>query len=273
MKGWDFSVVQKALRGIAAANLKSLRLLTRPDRLTEYLREVEEAYQPYAQLPVETIELPEILGRDFAEPLFLPLGHVRSGSSPAGDLAAIAALTRKKRPRAIFEIGTFEGLSTVVFVKNAGPNVVMHTLDLPHDHHEISRTSRSFTAHSITEPYKTGHLIDRFAIREQTNTYWGDSAIFDFSSFEGAIDLFFVDGAHTEDYVAGDSCRAFECIASDGWVLWHDCFTPQVLKVLKQIAQSTKVYQIRGTDLALATSKPSADVLSRYRRTTSNSYS
>jgi len=210
--------------------------------------------------------LAQIVGAEFAESLFLPLGCVRSGSSPAGDLAAIAALTRKKRPRAIFEIGTFEGLSTVVFVKNAGPGVVMHTLDLPHDQEQISRTSRSFSAHSITEPYVTGHLIDKFGIRGQTSAYWGDSAIFDFSRFEGTIDLFFVDGAHTEDYVASDSCRAFECIASDGWVLWHDCFTPQVLKVLKHIAESTKLYQIRGTNLAIAMGKPTPDALSKYRR-------
>ncbi len=259
-------MVQKALRGIAAANLKSLRFVTRPDRLSEYLRDVEEAYQPYAQLPVEAIELPQILGSDFVESLFLPLGCVRSGSSPAGDLAALAALTKKKQPNAIFEIGTFEGLSTVVFIKNAGPDVVMHTLDLPHGQGQISRTARSFCAHSITEPYASGHLIDRFGLREQTRAYWGDSAIFDFSSLEGTIDLFFVDGAHTEDYVAADSYHAFECIARDGWVLWHDCFTPQVMKVLKQIAESTKLYQIQGTNLVLATGKPHPDVISRYRR-------
>ncbi len=259
-------MVQRALRGIAAANLKSLRFLTRPDRLSQYLRDVEEAYQPYAQLPVEPIELPHILGSDFAESLFLPFGCVRSGSSPAGDLAALAALTKKKQPRAIFEIGTFEGLSTVVFIKNAGPNVVMHTLDLPHNEDQISRTARSFSAHSIAEPYATGHLIDRFGLLEQTRAYWGDSAIFDFSRFQETIDLFFVDGAHTEDYVAADSYHAFECIAQDGWVLWHDCFTPQVMKVLKQIAENTKLYQILGTNLVLATGKPQPDVISKYRR-------
>lgn len=259
-------MVQKALRGITAANLKSLRFLSKPDRLVGYLRDVEEAYQPYTQMPIQPLDLAEILGSDFAEPLFLPMGYVRAGSSPAGDLAALAGITKKKQPKSIFEIGTFEGLSTVVFVKNAAADVVMHTLDLPHGQNEISRTSRSFSAHSIAEPYVSGHLIDRFSIRARTNAYWGDSAIFDFRPFDSAIDLFFVDGAHTEDYVASDSCRAFECVATDGWVLWHDCFTPQVLKVLKQIAETTKVYQLRGTNLALVMGKPSPGLLFKYQR-------
>jgi hypothetical protein len=259
-------VVQKAFRGFTTANLKSLRFLSSPDRFVGYLRDIEEAYQFHSHLPIESVELAEVVGNNFAEPLFLPLGHVRPGSSPAGDLAALAAITKRKQPRSIFEIGTFEGLSTVVFVKNAGPDVVMHTLDLPHDQGKISRTERSFAAHSISEAYSSGHLIDEFEIRGRTHAYWGDSAIFDFNPFVGTMDLFFVDGAHTEDYVASDSCHAFDCIAADGWVLWHDCFTPQVFKVLKQIAETTKLYQIRGTNLVLAMSKPSADLCFRYRK-------
>jgi predicted O-methyltransferase YrrM len=258
-------VLQKAFRGLTTANLKSLRFLSNPERFIGYLRNIEEAYQFHSHLPMESVELVEVVGKDFAEPLFLPLGHVRPGSSPPGDLAALAAITRKKQPGSIFEIGTFEGLSTVVFVKNSAPNVVMHTLDLPHNQEEILRTERSFVAHSISETYASGHLIEHFGIRGRTQTYWGDSAIFDFKSFHGKIDLFFIDGAHTEDYVASDSCNAFECIAPNGWVLWHDCFTPQVFKVLKQIAEMTKLYQIRGTNLVLARSKPSAN-LNSWRR-------
>lgn len=259
-------MVQKALRGITTANLRSLRFLSHPDRLLQYLRDLEGAYQPYRQFPIASVELADILGKDFAEPLFLPLGHVRAGSSPAGDLSALAAITKKKRPKSIFEIGTFEGLSTVVFVKNAATDVVVHTLDLPHGQPDITRTSRSFRAHSISGLYASGNLIDKFGVREQTHAYWGDSAVFDFSPFNSAVDIFFVDGAHTEDYVASDSLHAFECISTNGWVLWHDCFTPQVLNILKQIAEVTTVHQIRGTNLALAMGRPSSDVLARFKR-------
>lgn len=255
--------MQKAIRGLTTINLRSLTLLSRPERFIGFLRDIEGAYQSHTHRPIESIELNQIIGNDFAEPLFLPLGSVHSGSSPVGDLAVLAALTKKKCPKAIFEIGTFEGLSAVVFARNSQPDAVVHTLDLPHGE-VISRTERSFSAHSIAKAYSSGMLIDSFAVRQQTRAYWGDSAIFDFGPFESRMDMFFVDGAHTEDYVARDSCNAFECVAADGWVLWHDCFTPQVLKILREIGQSTKIFQIRGTTLAIATSKPSIHLRTKY---------
>jgi hypothetical protein len=245
-------VVDKALRGLATANLRSLRFSSDPVLLRDYLRDLETVYQSYTYAPLEPLELPELLGKDFNRPLFLPLGHIRPGSTPLSDLAAIAALTQKKRPKQIFEIGTFEGLSSAVFIKNASPDALLNTLDLPPDHGEIPRTERSYEAHSISVPYVSGHLIDAFGIRGQVQVHWADSAVFDFQPYRDTIDLFFVDGAHTEDYVASDSSRAFQCQVSDGWILWHDCFTPQVMKVLKQIAQTKKIYHIRGTNLALA---------------------
>lgn len=245
-------VIEKALRGLTSANLRSLRLSSRPNVFRDYLRDVETAYQTYSYAPLQPVGLGELLGTDFCEPLFIPVGCVQPGSTPIGDLVALAALARKKKPRRIFEIGTFEGLTTVVFAKNAGPDTLVSTLDLPLNKSGLPRTRRSYAAHSIAEPYSSGHLIDKFGVRQQTETLFGDSALFDFAPYCGQVDLFFVDGAHTEDYVASDSSHAFECLASDGWVLWHDCFTPQVIKVLKRIAQMGKVYQIRGTNLAVA---------------------
>ena len=248
-------VIEKALRGLTSANLRSLRLSSKPSVFRDYLRDVETVYQAYSYAPLQPVGFDELLGSDFCEPLFLPVGCVRPGSTPIGDLAVLAALARKKRPRRIFEIGTFEGLTTVVFAKNAGRDALVSTLDLPHDTPAPRRTQRSYTAHSITEPYVSGHLIDKFGVRQQSEVLLGDSALFDFAPYRGKIDLFFVDGAHTEDYVASDSSHAFDCLAPDGWVLWHDCFTPQVMKVLKQFAPTRRIYQIRGTSLALATDK------------------
>lgn len=248
-------VIEKTLRGLTTANLRSLRFSSSRTLLLEYLRDLETVYQSYTYAPLKSVELAELVGRDFCEPLFLPVGSVRPGSTPISDLAALAALARKKRPKRIFEIGTFEGLTTVIFAKNAGMGAFVYTLDLPHDRKELPRTKRSYTAHSIAEPYTSGYLIDKFGVREQSRALFGDSALFDFQPYHGQIDLFFVDGAHTEDYVALDSCHAFECLAPGGWVLWHDCFTPQVMKVLKQLAETTRVCQIRGTNLALAVGK------------------
>ena len=254
-------VVEKTLRGLTTANLRSLRFSSNPSLFVDYLRDLETVYQSYTCEPMRAVDLNEIVGEDFSEPLFLPLGRVRPGSAPLGDLAVLAALVRKKKPRRIFEIGTFEGLSTVVFIKNSDANTFVHTLDLPHDKEGIERTARSYEAHSIAGPYVSGHLIDTFGVRQQTETLFGDSALFDFVPYQNKIDLFFVDGAHTEDYVISDSRHGFECLAAGGWMIWHDCFTPQVMKAIKRIAHTTTVVQIRDTSLALAMEKPNMDAL------------
>lgn len=255
-------VVEKTLRGLTTANLRSLRFSSNPGLLVEYLRDLETVYQSYTTSPILTVDMKDIVGEDFAPEIFLPVGRVRPGSSPLVDLTVMAALTKRKQPRCVFEIGTFEGLSTVVFIKNGNDDTRVHTLDLPHDRKEIERTARSYSAHSINAEYVSGHLIDVFGVREQTHALFGDSAVFDFSPYWGQVDLFFIDGAHTEDYVLNDSSKAFECLAPDAWVLWHDCFTPQVMKALKRVAEVTRVLQIRGTSLALSMQKPNRPLLS-----------
>jgi hypothetical protein len=51
---------------------------------------------------------------------------------------------------------------------------------------------------------------------------FGDSASFDFSPFAGAVDLFFIDGAHSYEYVRSDTLRALQCVRPGGVIAWHD---------------------------------------------------
>lgn len=258
-------IIDKAVRGFKLVNLGALQVSSQSGHRLDYLREVEHLYHSYTCSPLQSVELAEIIGQDSPDTLFLPAGRVRLGSSPLHDVAAIAALTQKKKPRRVFEIGTFEGLTTVVFIKNGVEGTRVHTLDLPHDRTEIDRTERSYEAHSIDFNYRSGYLIDQFGVRSQTDALFGDSAVFDFKPFTDAIDLFFVDGAHTEDYVAADTYHAFQCLAPDGWVMWHDCLVPQVLRVLKRVAKLVKVLHLSGTNLALVQGKPDAQVIRHFK--------
>jgi hypothetical protein len=51
---------------------------------------------------------------------------------------------------------------------------------------------------------------------------YGDSATFDFQTFEGRCDLVFVDGSHAYDYVRKDTETALRLCARPGVILWHD---------------------------------------------------
>jgi Methyltransferase domain len=50
----------------------------------------------------------------------------------------------------------------------------------------------------------------------------GDSATFDFSPYARNIDLFFIDGAHTYEYVKNDTLKALECCHPGSVIAWHD---------------------------------------------------
>lgn len=227
--------------------------------MSEYLRSLERTYRSFDIGRIRKIHLAELLGDDCAHNLFLPAAHVRPGSTPLHDLAVLAALVSEKKPQCVFEIGTFEGLTSVVFAKNGNERCHVYTLDLPHQEATLPRTARSYRAHSIAGPYDSGKLIDTFRCGQQVTRLLGDSAVFDFTPFYDKVDLFFVDGAHTEDYVALDSLHALRCVAPGGWVVWHDCFLPQVMSVLQQISRYLLVYQIEGANLALTLQKPGPD--------------
>jgi len=236
-------------------NLGALYFWKDAEKFKNYLRQLNKIFLSWTSAPIRPMELSELLGKDFCSNVFIPLGNIKPGSTPLADLVALAALAIKKRPINIFEIGTFEGLTSVVFVKNLEPKINVFTLDLPLQK-EVPRTRRSFKAQSVAGPYQSGYLIDAMGCSRQIKRLFGDSALFDFKAYENSIDLFFIDGAHTADYVARDSLNAFQAIVPDGWIIWHDCFIPEVSKILREIARHHPILHIRETNLVLSTQKP-----------------
>ncbi len=239
-------------------NLSALRFVPRPARFLAFLRDIRAAYLARIFGPVREIEIGDLSPNRSLESIFLPVAAIRPGSTPLPDLAALAVLAREKGPARVFEIGTFEGLTAVVFAKNAGPASRISTLDLPAVG-GVPRTKRSFETQSISGNYRTGYLIDEYRCQDRVEKLYGDSALFDFFGRADSIDLFFIDGAHTRDYVLKDSLIALRCVREDGWVLWHDCFVPDVFAVLKRIGVHHPLSRIRGTNLVISLRKPSPE--------------
>jgi hypothetical protein len=236
-------------------NLGSLKFLQNPLLWSEYLRGVHKIYLSLSFHPVKNVSLGEIVDRDQDVEVFLPVGFIKPGSTPLADLAALAVLVKKKRPQKIFEIGTFEGLSSVVFAKNSEPQAKIYTLDLP-PLREVLRTRLSYETQSVKGHYDSGCLIEALESKHQIVRLYGDSALYDFTLHENSTDLFFIDGAHAAAYVLRDSLNAFLSIKEGGWVIWHDCFVPDVFRVLKTIGRYHSLLQIEGTTLALSMGKP-----------------
>jgi hypothetical protein len=164
-----------------------------------------------AQPPVQLIEAE---GED---------GNVR-----LSELVALSLFARAFQPRAIFEIGTFDGRTTMNLALNSPADAKVYTLDLPKDcvSSTVLPTCRGDQAYlniNVTGARYRSKDERSFPEKRKIVQLYGDSATFDFSPYFNGMDLAFVDGAHSYDYVRNDSRIALKMLrGGKGVILWHD---------------------------------------------------
>ncbi|MDA0990566.1 MAG: class I SAM-dependent methyltransferase [Verrucomicrobia bacterium] len=190
-----------------------------------------------------------------AQPVTLAEAAPRDGNVTLLELLALVQATRTVAPRQIFEIGTFDGRTTLNMALNAPEACTVLTLDLPQDQLQS-------TAHAVLGGDKTfvrkptsGARFQGTAAAMKIRQLFGDSATFDYAPYQGAIDLMFVDGAHAYDYVISDSRRALTlCRKSGSLIFWHDYGTwPDVTEALNVLftrePEFAGLQHIEGTSL------------------------
>lgn len=241
---------------LLGGNLASLPLLRRPTELVRYSGEAlfQRQLEREGGLPRKAVF--EAFPMSSAE---VRLGSLDGytwlhGETPPFtiDLLSLCLLCRAIRPRTIFEIGTFVGYTALHLALNSPPGTRVFTLDLP--------PSKRDTALRTTA---TDHkLIDRdvgravFEGTEQAggiHRLYGDSATFDFSEWHGAVDLFFVDGAHSYEYVRSDTLNALRCVRPGGVIAWHDYGRLEqrgVTRWLHELAREREVYAVPNGSIA-----------------------
>ena len=130
------------------------------------------------------------------------------------DIITLCLVTKLIGAKNIFEIGTLDGYTALHFAINSSEDAKVFTLDLPPDGSEAP----SLRSTVIDEAHQKGHAVIkkyRFqipSINEKVFTLFGDSAKFDYSHYLKKIDLFFIDGAHSYEYVKSDTEKALECV-------------------------------------------------------------
>jgi predicted O-methyltransferase YrrM len=89
---------------------------------------------------------------------------------------------------------------------------------------------------------------------DRIHRLFGDSATFDFSPFHNQVDLFFIDGAHSYQYVRNDTEKALPCVKKGGVIAWHDygrCGINGVSRWLHELRDDGRVIQrVPGGSLA-----------------------
>lgn len=165
------------------------------------------------------------------------------------EAAALAALIKLANAKAVFEFGTYMGVSTTQLALNLPDDGVVYTLDLPEDHPVYISYCELAPAGGmrIVVPDDQAHKVKYLK---------ADSAEFDTTPYRGKMDLVFVDGYHSYEYVKNDTEKGLEMLRPGGIIAWHDCEAgrPEVVRYLKSLSPLPKL--VASTFLAYSV-KPS----------------
>lgn len=149
------------------------------------------------------------------------IADVQGNITPT-ELMIITAFVKQRQPMTCFEIGTFDGRTTENMAANQPADGHCYTLDLPSDGADSAALPlASGDKTYINKPVSGARISDQARTGKITQLY-GDSGVFDFSPYHGQIDLMFVDGSHSYDYVLSDSEAAWKMVRPGGLILWHD---------------------------------------------------
>jgi hypothetical protein len=250
------------LDAIKVANLNTVRLAFRDIQLAkEYCAQNLQRYDELmgiglrAKNPVEFIYEQEWARRFAAERVELPVALHTSGGTRLDELLVLATVTRVLRPAKVFEIGTFLGRTTSVFVMNAPPSSRVISMDLPVDI-DVADATPSYldTDVELVKQRKVGALLHECELHSRYEQIYCDSLAFDPSPHASSVELGFIDGAHTLRYVENDTLKMATMMSDRGLVFWHDYGGKgrfrELTDYLDRISRQIAVYRVANTTLA-----------------------
>jgi hypothetical protein len=155
----------------------------------------------------------------------------------------------------LFEIGTFDGRTTLNLAFSSPADCKIFSLDLKPEmktQYEIEKSERH-----MVEKKMSGSRIEKYRNSNKLNTeriqqLYGDSASFDFSPYYNTCSFIFVDGSHAYEYALSDTREARKMASRGGIILWHDYgIWEGVTKALEEIENSENLglKNIAGTSL------------------------
>lgn len=211
---------------------------------------------PEVKIPVAPVSalIPGDATKDISIEVLDPVG-VDGNVSPL-ELLLISTFIKTRNPTRIFEMGTFDGRTTLNMALNSTDNARLWTLDLPKT--EIGNTplplaplDRQFIDKDGSGARFTGKNEEK-----KITQLYGDTASFDFSKFNNSMDMVFVDASHSYEYLLNDSRVALKLLKDGkGIILWHDYHVwDGVTRALDELYLNDSAFKdlkhIEGTSLA-----------------------
>jgi|ERR1017187_2851205 predicted O-methyltransferase YrrM len=168
-------------------------------------------------------------------------GNVLDGNVSPFELEVISKLVKVAAPETIFEIGTFDGRTTLNLAAQSGHNTRVYTLDLPAESLDHTKLSLEYHDRKYVQKPQSGIRFHGTDVERKIVQFYGDSASFDYGPFLGKVDFIFIDGSHSYEYVLSDSLWAMKMIRKAGIIAWHDyvsaghCCWPGLVKALDEL--------------------------------------
>jgi predicted O-methyltransferase YrrM len=183
--------------------------------------------------------------------------HADGNVSPF-ELEVIAKLVKFHEPRALFEIGTFDGRTTINMAAHTPPRSHVYTLDLPPA--SVNKTALAIeqSERLFIEKDRSGGRFAGTEMAGKITQIYGDSGSFDFRPHYESMDFIFVDGSHSYEYVISDSEVALKLARPGAVILWHDYVAegptawPGVTRAMHEMRHQKRfsgLRQIAGTSI------------------------
>lgn len=181
--------------------------------------------------------------------------EVKYGNVLLNELIFMNGLIHKYNIKTIFEIGTFNGRTTLNFAINIPVDGQVYTLDLP----PLMKNKLKYEMDNVDKPLINGKItgelfLDNDFLKEgKIIQLFGDSAIFNFEPYFNNVDMVFIDGSHSYNYVKNDTENAFKMLKNKkGIIIWHDYSkdNPGSTRYLNELFLSErKLFSIKNTSM------------------------
>lgn len=172
------------------------------------------------------------------------------------EMVVLARATVCFGPRRIFEIGTYNGLTTAIFILNSKPDTQIFTLDLPED--ATTAKQKIESDGYLISTRRIGSVPKSLGLTRYEQIFC-DSLMFDPRPYRHSIDLALIDGAHDLQHAQTDTTKIASMMSEQGIVFWHDyggrgAFGP-LSSYLENLASKAPIYRIPDTSLAWTEAK------------------
>ncbi len=189
----------------------------------------------FANFDIESIKLKEFKGTD--------------GGVSLVEILLLCWLAQQRRPRIILEIGTFQGITTLNLALNSPPETKVITVDLP-----AMKNSTHFyqTDPELSLQRPRSGLWKDYGVENKIIQILCDTADLASDQLPENVDMIFIDGSHSYEYVLNDTELVLNIVSPKGIILWHDYDeVSQVYRYLNELAKSKLLMNIIGTRLVL----------------------